>query len=135
MQVAHMDEGLSEQWVDGRQELRWRSTLGTTPDHGAKESSTSLLEVDPGCALPRHTDSAEETVVVIDGEAELEVGDETGRVRAGGVALVPAEVPHQVRSVGDRPLRFVAVYADVDVVTRYEDEVQPEGEREQQTVG
>ena len=134
MLIARMEE-LSEQWVEGRPELRWRSTLGTTPDEGAKASSTSLLEVAPGCALPRHTDSVEETVVVVDGVAEVEVDGETGRVGTGGVALVPEEVPHQVRSVGERPLRFVAVYAGVDVVTRYEDEVQPSGEREQQTVG
>jgi quercetin dioxygenase-like cupin family protein len=134
MLTAQMDD-LQDQWVDGRPDLRWRSTLGTTPDAGAKRSSTSLLEVDPGCALPRHTDSAEEHVVVVAGTAEVEVGGETGRVEAGGVALVPEGVPHQVRSVGDEPLRFVAVYAGVDVVTRYEDEVQPSGERESQTVG
>ena len=62
MLVAHTTD-LAEQWVEGRPELRWRSTLGTTPDGGARASSTSLLELDPGCALPRHTDSAEETVV------------------------------------------------------------------------
>ena len=134
MQIAQMDD-LSDQWVDGRPELRWRSKLGTTPDDGAQASSTSLLEVDPGCALPRHTDSAEETVVVIDGVAEVEVGGETGRVEAGGAALVPKDVPHQVRSVGDDPLRFAAVYASADVVTTYEDVVQPSGERESQTIG
>ncbi len=134
MHVARMED-LSEQWVEGRADLRWRSTLGTTPEHGAKASSTSLLEVDPGCALPRHTDSAEEVVVVVAGAAEVEVDGETATVPAGGVALVPKDVPHQVRSAGDEPLRFVAVYADTDVVTRYEEPVQPAGEREQQTVG
>ena len=129
MNVAHMED-LSEQWVEGRPELRWRSTLGTTPEGGALASSTSLLEVDPGCALPRHTDSAEEHVVVVAGVAEVEVDGERERVRPGGVALVPKDVPHQVRSVGDAPLRFVAVYAGVGVVTRYEDVVQPSGERE-----
>ena len=134
MVIAEMEE-LSEQWVEGRPELRWRSKLGTTPDDGAKASSSSLLEVDPGCALPRHTDSAEEIVVVVSGTAEVEVGGETGHVPAGGVALVPKDMPHQVRSVGDGPLRFVALYAGTDVVTTYEDEVQPSGGREQQTVG
>ncbi len=128
-------EDLQEQWVDGRPDLRWRSTLATTPDDGARASSTSLLEVDPGCALPRHTDSAEEVVVVVSGVAEVEVEGETGRAEAGAVALVPKDVPHQVRSVGDGPLRFVACYADIDVVTTYEDVVQPSGERESQTVG
>jgi quercetin dioxygenase-like cupin family protein len=123
-------EGLEEQWVDGRPDLRWRSTLGTTPAAGAAASSTALLEVDPGCALPRHTDSAEEVVVVVSGEAEVSVEDDRARVRPGGVALVPKDAPHQVRSAGDEPLRFVAVYAGTDVVTRYEDVVQPSGERE-----
>lgn len=134
MHVARMED-LEEQWVDGRPELRWRSTLGTTPDGGAKASSTSLLEVDPGCALPRHTDSAEEQVVVVAGVAELEVDGETATLPAGGVALVPKDAPHQVRSAGDEPLRFVAVYAGIDVVTRYEAPVQPSGERESKTVG
>jgi quercetin dioxygenase-like cupin family protein len=128
-------EDLETQWVEGRNDLRWRSTLGTTPEGGAKASSTSLLEVPPGCALPRHTDSVEETVVVVSGTAEVEVAGETGRVRAGGVALVPEDVPHQVRNAGDEPLRFVAVYAGVDVVTTYEDVVQPSGEKASQTVG
>src|SRR5215212_4438169 len=104
-------EGLEDQWVEGRPELRWRSTLGTTPDDGARASSTSLLEVDPGCALPRHTDSVEEQVVVVSGVAEVDVAGDEERVDAGGVALVPLGVLHQVRSVGDEPLRFVAVYA------------------------
>ena len=134
MVTAEMQD-LSEQWVEGRSDLRWRTRLGTTPEDGAKASSTSLLEVEPGCALPRHTDSAEETVVVVAGLAEVEVEGETGRVGAGGVALVPQDVPHQVRSVGSEPLRFVAVYAGTDVVTTYEDEVQPSGERRSQTVG
>ena len=128
-------EDLEDQWVEGRPELRWRSTVATDPSGGARASGCSLLEVDPGCALPRHTDSAEETVVVVDGAAEVEVGGETGRVEAGGAALVPKDVPHQVRSVGDRPLRFAAVYASADVVTTYEDVVQPSGERESQTIG
>ena len=134
MQTARMEE-LEEQWVEGRPDLRWRSTVGTDPDGGARASGSSLLEVDPGCALPRHTDSAEETVVVVSGVAEVEVAGETERVDAGGVALVPEDVPHQVRAVGSEPLRFVAVYASASVVTTYEDVVQPSGERESQTIG
>ncbi len=134
MLVAEFGD-LETQWVEGRPELTWRSTLGTTPQGGAVASSTSLLEVPTGCALPRHTDSAEEHVVVVAGTAEVELDGETGRVRAGGVALVPKDVPHQVRNAGPEPLRFVAVYADVDVVTTYEHVVQPSGRKESQTVG
>lgn len=134
MHTAAMAD-LADSWVEGRPDLRWRSTLGTTPEGGARASSTSLLEVDPGCALPRHTDSAEEVVVVVQGTAEVEVDGERATVEAGGVALVPEDVPHQVANAGDELLRFVAVYASTDVVTRYEATVQPAGEAEQQTVG
>jgi oxalate decarboxylase/phosphoglucose isomerase-like protein (cupin superfamily) len=49
------------------------------------------------------------------------------------VAVVPEGVPHQVRNTGATALRFVAVYASPDVVTRYDDEVQPDGSRERHT--
>ena len=133
MVTAHPTQ-MSDSWVDGHPALRWRSRAGTEPP-AAKASGSSLLEVDPGRALPRHTDSAEETIVVVSGVADVEVGDERARVSAGGVALVPRDVPHQVANGGDEPLRFVAVYAATDVTTRYEAPVQPDGEQERQTVG
>jgi hypothetical protein len=47
------------------------------------------------------------------------------------VAVIPDEdEPHEVRSVGDRPLRLLALYAAADVTTPYESEVQPAGARE-----
>jgi quercetin dioxygenase-like cupin family protein len=133
MVIKHPTE-LSESWVEGRPELRWRSTVGSEPPDAAA-SGTSLMEVDPGCALPRHTDSAEETVVVVSGRAEVELDGERAVVEEGGIALVPKDVPHQVSNAGDGPLRFVAVYASPDVVTRYEAPVQPDGEQERQTIG
>jgi quercetin dioxygenase-like cupin family protein len=94
-----------------------------------------VLEVEPECRLPRHTDSAEETIVVVAGRASVTVGDETSEVGAGEVALVPECVPHEVRNAGDATLRFVAVYASDDVTTTYEAPVEPDGERERQPLG
>jgi oxalate decarboxylase/phosphoglucose isomerase-like protein (cupin superfamily) len=56
-------------------------------------------------------------------------------VGAGGSALVPECVPHEVRNAGDGPLRFVALYASSDVTTTYEQPVQPDGERERPPLG
>ena len=119
-------EGLQEAWIDGDDSARWRST----PAHAGAASGSSLLEVAPGCRLPRHTDSAEESVVVLAGTAEIDVGGERATIGPGGIALVPREVPHEVRNAGEQTLRFAAVYASPDVLTRYEAEVQPGGERE-----
>ena len=122
---------LSESWQEGVDGARWRSTAG----HTGAASGSSLLELDPGCHLPRHTDSAEEVVVVIAGTAAVTVGEETSEVEAGGVALVPECVPHSVGNEGEDVLRFVAVYAADDVTTTYEREVQPAGSREQDPLG
>jgi quercetin dioxygenase-like cupin family protein len=128
------DADLSDAWVEGEDGARWRSGNGLGPSDGAREGACSLLEVDPGARLARHTDSAEEIVAVVEGEAEVVVDGRAERVPAGGVALVPRDVPHEVRNAGAARLRFVAFYASPEVVTRYELPVQPDGERERRPV-
>jgi quercetin dioxygenase-like cupin family protein len=124
----------SDSYHAGDETARWRSAPGHSPSTGARASGSSVIEVPVGCRLPRHTDSAEETIVVIAGTAELQVGDERAEVPAGGLAVVAEDAPHEVRNAGEEPLRFVAIYASPDVVTRYEREVQPDGTRERHTV-
>ncbi len=124
----------SDAWIEGDPSARWRSASAHGPSAGAVYSGSSVLEIDEGCALPRHTDSAEETIVVLSGRAEVTVGEETVAVDAHGMALVPRQVPHHVRNGGSGTLRFVAIYAAADVVTRYEQEVQPGGDRERSPV-
>jgi mannose-6-phosphate isomerase-like protein (cupin superfamily) len=85
--------------------------------------------------VPQHSTSPPPTSrTTIDGIAEVRVGDQQGELSVGGVAVVAEGVPHQVRNAGAVTLRFVAVYVSPDVVTRYDDEVQPDGVRERRTV-
>jgi len=98
-------------------------------------SESSIIRVPADCRLPRHTDSAEEVIAVIAGTAEVEVGGAVETVPEGSLALVPKDVPHEVRNAGNGPLRFTALYAGTDVVTRYETEVQPDGSRERSPLG
>ena len=125
---------LSDAWIDEDATARWRSAAVTGPGTGAATSGSSLLEVDPGFRLARHTDSAEESIVVLAGRAAVTVGDETSAAAAGDIVLVPADVPHEVRNAGDDVLRFAAVYAAADVTITYEEPVQPGGERERTPV-
>jgi quercetin dioxygenase-like cupin family protein len=125
----------SESYVEGDPEARWRSASGHSPSAGASASGSSVIEVPARCRLPRHTDSAEETIVITAGAAAVVVGEEHTELSAGGIAVVPEDTSHEVRNAGDGTLRFVAVYASPDVVTRYEREIQPDGTRERQTVG
>jgi quercetin dioxygenase-like cupin family protein len=122
---------LEDAWVEGEPAARWSSAAG----HSANGSASSLLEVPPGCRLARHTDSAEEVIVVASGRARVTVGAESCELGSGGVAVVPECVPHLVENAGDTPLRFVAVYASAQVVTTYAVEIQPGGERERRPAG
>src|SRR5215210_7646226 len=115
----------SDAWVDDDASARWRSAAGHGPSQGAQSSGSSVLEIDAGCHLPWHTDSAEETIAVLSGTARVTLDTGSSEVGAGGLALVPAGVPHQVENAGSETLRFVAFYAGTDVVTRYRSEVQP----------
>ncbi len=135
MHTVHpSDVELADAWIDGDQHACWRSAAVSGPGTGAAASGASLLEVPRSCRLPRHTDTAEEVIVVLAGEAEVEVGGETRRLREGSMVLVPEFVPHEVRNAGDGALRFLAIYAASDVVTTYERPVQPDGGRERSSV-
>ena len=69
------------------------------------------MELEPGAELPRHTDSAEELLLVLQGTAEGTIGGESGRLEAGDIAVVPALAPHGLRNVGDEILRVVGFFS------------------------
>src|ERR671914_314704 len=62
-------------------------------DTGAAGRAVVYFELDRGMELPSHTDSAEEVLVVLEGEVEATVGGESRRLGAGGIAVVPAMAP------------------------------------------
>jgi quercetin dioxygenase-like cupin family protein len=124
----------ADAWVEGDESARWRSASGHGPACGARSSGSSIIEVEPGRRLPAHTDSAEETIVVLAGSADVQIEGETAHVTTGGLALVPTNLLHEVRNAGSEVLRFAAVYADTDVVTTYRERVQPDGSRERRPV-
>lgn len=69
------------------------------------------MEFEPGAELPRHTDSAEELLLVLQGTAEGTINGESGRLEAGDIAVVPALAPHGLRNVGDEILRVVGFFS------------------------
>jgi quercetin dioxygenase-like cupin family protein len=124
---------LSPAWQEHEPRARWRSASVHGAGTGAAASASSLLEVPARCRLPRHTDSAEEAVVVIEGRARVTVGDDSAELAAGAIAVVPADVPHEVENTGDGVLRFAAVYAAPEVTITYEHDVEPDGGTERQS--
>jgi quercetin dioxygenase-like cupin family protein len=95
---------------------------------GTKNTAVAYFEIEPGHRLGTHTDSAEEILLFLGGEAEVSVGDEQGQVSAGEMALVPAMVPHSMRNVGDETLRVVGFFPSSTVMHTFDQPIVPMGE-------
>jgi quercetin dioxygenase-like cupin family protein len=108
---------------------RVRGTFPLFRDTGAASTAVVYFELAPGDRLARHVDSAEELLVVLAGEAEATVGEETGRVGAGAIVLVPAMTPHEVRNVGDETLRVAGCFSANTIVSVFDDEIAEAGGR------
>ena len=57
--------------------------------------------VKAGAAIPIHTHMHEQVAHVLEGKFELTVGDETGVLEPGTVAVIPSLVPHGGRALSD----------------------------------
>ena len=91
----------------------------TIPLVTRRNGSTSLLngitEFGPGGAIPLHTHNCEESVMVLEGEALVEIAGVTHRMGVHDTTWVPAEVPHRfVNASATGRLRIFWTYASVD---------------------
>jgi len=67
---------------------------------------------EPGQEHAAHVHAGQDKLyVVIEGEAEINVGDETQLICAGGGAFAPSGIMHSVRNRSDKRLVVLAVLA------------------------
>jgi quercetin dioxygenase-like cupin family protein len=130
--MQHVDLS-SLQLMDIESELDPTMRLRVAFPHSSAEGNASLatvyFEVEPGAHLGLHQDSAEELLLVLEGEGEAIVGDETGLARAGEIVTVPAMVPHGIRNVGTGTLRVLGFFSASTVVSTFEQPIGPGGAR------
>jgi len=55
-----------------------------------------------------HTHKAEEIVLMIEGDTEMQIGDRFFKGRSGDVYFLGAQVPHAIRNTGDKPCTYFA---------------------------
>ena len=95
---------------------------------GTADTAVVYFEREPGERLATHTDSAEEILYIVTGEAEAHVGEERGRVRAGDLAVIPEMVPHGLANVGDEPVKVVGFFCRAEIISTFGEPVQPVGQ-------
>ncbi len=94
-----------------------KATFPLIGAHGSKQLATVYFELAPGDNLGRHTDSAEELLIVLDGKVRVEVGEEQQEAGQGALVLVPEMVPHDIKNIGTTRVRVLGVFGGANNIT------------------
>jgi quercetin dioxygenase-like cupin family protein len=120
---------LIEGWSENDSTRRARFNFPVFNLTGALNTAVVYFEVEPGQHLGVHTDSAEEVLYIVTGTAEAIVGNESGEIGPGSLALVPAMVPHDIVNIGDETVRVLGFFSSSTVVSVFDDPFAPIGRR------
>jgi quercetin dioxygenase-like cupin family protein len=124
--AAQIDElELFEGWSASDADMRVRAAFPVSAETGACSTAVVYFELEPGRHLGRHTDSAEELLLILSGEGEASVGDERAPVRAGSIAVVPALVPHGVANTGDETMCVLGFFSSNTVLSVFDEPMEP----------
>lgn len=104
---------------------RVRGTFPFSVATGNASTAMVYFELAPGKRLATHTDSAEEILVILQGTAEVSVGEEQAHADAGAMVVVPAMVPHGVLNVGDEVARVIGFFASNTVMSTFAEPLLP----------
>jgi quercetin dioxygenase-like cupin family protein len=106
MQVVDHTEQKQERWRPG---VLTRIRISALT--GAAQLCAFEQWCDPGCSAPAHLHTVEEVLTVLDGCAEIWVGEERITVIAGQSVIVPAGQRHGFRNTGETVLHLEAILA------------------------
>ena len=121
--------GLMEVWYEDDPTMRVKVNFPFFLGTGTKSTAVVYFEIEPGHRLATHTDSAEEILLVLEGEAEVSLGDERGELSAGEMALVPAMEPHGLRNAGEETARVAGFFSSNVVVSTFDRPMMPFAQR------
>jgi putative monooxygenase len=82
---------------------------------GSRQMLNGITSIAPGATIALHTHNCEESVIVIEGRAIVELDGVDHALETFDTTWVPANVPHRFKNPSsERPLRIFWTYASVD---------------------
>lgn len=81
----------------------------------SSRATTGQTQFAVGTGLPLHSHNVEASVLILEGLATAQIGDETFDLLVGEATWVPAGVPHRFLDRGDSLMRIYWVYGGRDV--------------------
>jgi quercetin dioxygenase-like cupin family protein len=123
------DLELMEVWYETDPMMRLNVNFPLFLGTGTKNTAVVYFEIEPGYRLGTHTDSAEEILLILEGQVEVSLGEEVGRLSAGQMAVVPAMVPHGMRNVGEERVRVAGFFSSNVIVSTFNKPMMPFNQR------
>lgn len=67
------------------------------------------IRIEPGRTLPTHTTPVDVFMYVLEGNGEVEVGEEREKVEQGMLVESPMNIPHALYNTGEGPFRVLVI--------------------------
>ncbi len=103
---------------------RTQNLVGGASPVQCKNFAAGNVTLEPnGGQVPWHNQEQEEVYFIVEGTAEMCLGDERQILKAGQVAYIPPTVFHQLTNIGDTPCRMVYIYGPSGDVAHWRQEL------------
>jgi oxalate decarboxylase/phosphoglucose isomerase-like protein (cupin superfamily) len=103
---------------------RTQNLVGGASPIQAGTFSMGAVTLEPnGGQVPWHNQEQEEIYFILDGEAEMCLGEERRTLRAGQAVYIPPRMFHQLTNVGDTPCRMLYCYGPAGDVAHWRQEL------------
>ncbi len=103
---------------------RTQNLVGGVSPIQASNFSMGNVTLEPrGGQVPWHNQEQEEIYFILEGRAEMCLGEERQILTAGQAVYIPARVFHQLTNVGDSPCRMLYCYGPAGDVAHWRQEL------------
>jgi len=106
---------------------RWgRNIVGGPSPIQAKNFMSGYIVLEPnGGQVPWHNQEQEEVYFIVEGEAQMCLGEEITILKAGQAAYIPSGVFHQLsNNLKDKPTTFIYIYGPAGDVAHWKQELE-----------
>ncbi len=114
--------------IEGRRypaRRRTQNLVGGVSPIKASNFSMGFVTLDPdGGQVPWHNQEQEEVYFIIEGTAQMCLGEEVMTLESGQAAYIPSMVFHQVTNIGAAPLRMIYCYGPAGDVAHWRQELE-----------
>ena len=92
-----------------------RTTPLVLPSVGATTFINGIPEVAGGTKIPFHSHNCEESVVLLEGHAYMDIAGEVHELKPLDTTFIPPNVPHRFRNKSDtEPMKILWIYASIN---------------------